>query len=312
MSVIDDLVPSNVYNDDEEEKGHDEEEKVYTEERKNMDHEPTYGNNPNVRYEEINIPRPSTGLRRENVRNNFNPFFDIANNLSQESSSEQSNEPSSAQSQSLAHDIPQSQRQRPEEIFNSFFGGIGGIGNIFDGIFIRRPMNRNREQDASNADNTGEADRQQRRNPFGLFGQFDFPIIFNDQEFGNFGSNQFQNAFDPAIFMNNFHSNFRSNRAFQDFINRTMQMQEPASRPAAKEAVEKLPIIEVEEKHCKKEDGKEALEPPSCPVCIDEIPIGKEAMFMPCGHTFHPTCLKPWLKDHNTCPICRKELPTEN
>jgi E3 ubiquitin-protein ligase RNF115/126 len=112
--------------------------------------------------------------------------------------------------------------------------------------------------------------------------------------------------------MNNFNANFRSNSAFEDFVNRTMQMQEPASKPAAKEAVGKLPIITVEEKHCKKDEEKDILEPPSCPVCIDEISIGNEAMFMPCGHIFHPNCLKPWLKDNNTCPICRKELPVEN
>ena len=34
-------------------------------------------------------------------------------------------------------------------------------------------------------------------------------------------------------------------------------------------------------------------------------------MFMPCGHIYHPDCLKPWLEQNNTCPVCRFDLPLE-
>ena len=33
---------------------------------------------------------------------------------------------------------------------------------------------------------------------------------------------------------------------------------------------------------------------------------------MPCGHIFHECCLFQWLKDNNTCPVCRYELETED
>eukprot|EP01065_Artemidia_motanka_P018724 TRINITY_DN2205_c0_g1_i7.p1 TRINITY_DN2205_c0_g1~~TRINITY_DN2205_c0_g1_i7.p1 ORF type:complete len:281 (+),score=96.09 TRINITY_DN2205_c0_g1_i7:63-845(+) len=48
-----------------------------------------------------------------------------------------------------------------------------------------------------------------------------------------------------------------------------------------------------------------------CVVCQDSVRKGDEAVEMPCGHTFHNDCLMPWLKEHNTCPTCRHELPTQ-
>jgi len=71
--------------------------------------------------------------------------------------------------------------------------------------------------------------------------------------------------------------------------------EEDRKKPASKEAVDRLPIVKIEEKHCRKDETKGTFECPMCPICTDNIEMGQDAMFMPCGHTFHPECLIPWL-----------------
>lgn len=75
--------------------------------------------------------------------------------------------------------------------------------------------------------------------------------------------------------------------------------------PASKAAVEGLPSVEV---------TKELLSSDSsqCAVCMDEFELGAEAKQMPCKHVFHSDCILPWLELHNSCPVCRHELPTDD
>lgn len=43
----------------------------------------------------------------------------------------------------------------------------------------------------------------------------------------------------------------------------------------------------------------------TCAVCLDPM---TGALQLPCGHTFHAACIKPWLQSHTTCPTCRFDL----
>eukprot|EP00890_Picochlorum_soloecismus_P003649 jgi/Picsp_1/4285/NSC_01794-R1_protein binding protein len=57
----------------------------------------------------------------------------------------------------------------------------------------------------------------------------------------------------------------------------------------------------------------------SCPICgsgaTEMVESDSRAESgrprAPAVRAFHKTCLVPWLKAHNTCPVCRIELPEE-
>ncbi|KAI0500519.1 hypothetical protein KFK09_018733 [Dendrobium nobile] len=76
--------------------------------------------------------------------------------------------------------------------------------------------------------------------------------------------------------------------------------------PASKSAVEALPIIEISEEMVAGDVEAQ------CAVCKDEFELGAEAMQMPCKHIYHQDCIVRWLELHNSCPVCRFELPTED
>jgi E3 ubiquitin-protein ligase AIP2 len=80
--------------------------------------------------------------------------------------------------------------------------------------------------------------------------------------------------------------------------------------PAAKHAVAALPVEEVTAERLTELGGPGT----ECPVCRDDLAVGQKVQVMPCNsrHAFHPQCLKPWLNQHNSCPVCRFELPTDD
>uniref|UniRef100_A0A1J3DA67 RING-type E3 ubiquitin transferase n=1 Tax=Noccaea caerulescens TaxID=107243 RepID=A0A1J3DA67_NOCCA len=74
--------------------------------------------------------------------------------------------------------------------------------------------------------------------------------------------------------------------------------------PAPKSSIDALPTIKITQKHLKSSSHSH------CPVCKDEFEVKSEAKQMPCNHIYHSDCIVPWLLEHNSCPVCRKELPS--
>ena len=78
-------------------------------------------------------------------------------------------------------------------------------------------------------------------------------------------------------------------------------------KPLKEESLAKLKRFKLNDKYCQKgKDGK--LELPCCCICLSEIKKGKETILLPCAHMFHSKCCLNWLKDNNTCPMCRREI----
>ncbi|KAK3225384.1 hypothetical protein Dsin_005246 [Dipteronia sinensis] len=75
--------------------------------------------------------------------------------------------------------------------------------------------------------------------------------------------------------------------------------------PASKSAVEGLPNIKITEQMMSSDSSQ-------CAVCKDSFELNEEARQMPCKHIYHSDCILPWLEMHNSCPVCRYELPTDD
>jgi len=72
------------------------------------------------------------------------------------------------------------------------------------------------------------------------------------------------------------------------------------SPPASDDAIAKLKEFKFE--------FLSEVELNKCTICQDEYVKDDTLLKMECSHDFHKDCLVTWLKQHNTCPVCRKEI----
>ena len=100
-----------------------------------------------------------------------------------------------------------------------------------------------------------------------------------------------------------------ANQSFQNY----QQQEINKKAPTAQKALAELPVCKLTPQRkqilsqccCEEQQG-------TCSVCICDFEENEDLLRMPCGHLFHKDCIMPWIKDHNSCPTCRYELPTEN
>lgn len=95
-----------------------------------------------------------------------------------------------------------------------------------------------------------------------------------------------------------------SQEALDRIITQLMETnpQSNAAPPATQAAIDKLEKKQID-KEMLGENGKA-----ECTICIDEMHLGDEVTVLPCKHWFHGECVIMWLKEHNTCPVCRAPI----
>lgn len=99
-----------------------------------------------------------------------------------------------------------------------------------------------------------------------------------------------------------------SQEALDRIITQLMEAnpQSNAAPPASEETLKTLDRKTVDQDML---GGESATE---CTICIDEMRVGDEAVILPCKHWFHEECVTLWLREHNTCPICRTPVESGN
>lgn len=72
--------------------------------------------------------------------------------------------------------------------------------------------------------------------------------------------------------------------------------------PASDQGLANLPRRTIDE-DLRSDDGNT-----DCTICIDGLKVGEVIVSLPCKHSFHEECVVLWLKQHNTCPVCRASI----
>tara|TARA_R110002050_G_scaffold278936_4_gene425236 strand:+ start:1908 stop:2309 length:402 start_codon:yes stop_codon:yes gene_type:complete len=70
------------------------------------------------------------------------------------------------------------------------------------------------------------------------------------------------------------------------------------------------------EKYCKQAVNSGALLPSDdtgdCIICLQQYELDEHLLFLPCNHYFHEECIRSWLKEKKSCPLCNRDIDAED
>ncbi|ESQ56281.1 hypothetical protein EUTSA_v10025714mg [Eutrema salsugineum] len=98
------------------------------------------------------------------------------------------------------------------------------------------------------------------------------------------------------------HDFFNGASGLEQLIEQLTQDDRPGPPPAPEPTIDALPTVKITPQHLTNDMSQ-------CTVCMEEFFVGGEATELPCKHIYHNNCITPWLRLHNSCPICRRDLP---
>lgn len=121
--------------------------------------------------------------------------------------------------------------------------------------------------------------------------------------FGNYANSLVQGL--QSINLNSILGRDFNSNALDNLLNIIMRS-DNGNPPASENVIEGLERIEIDNENID-DYNKE-----SCIICADDFLKGNKLICLQCSHFFHDQCIITWLRKRNQCPVCRKELKTDD
>ena len=101
-----------------------------------------------------------------------------------------------------------------------------------------------------------------------------------------------------------------SNRSFENLLHHLMMNESShASHPVTPEVIKKLTRVHInKDTDLMKECGSADV---SCGITLDPLEEGEVAVVLKCKHVYKEESILEWFRQHNTCPVCRKNVEWE-